>query len=287
MNLQDIVGRQIPAAPWAEGDNIPWDDPSFSKRMLAEHLTQKHCLASRQFETIDSQVEWIHEELLGGEPTRILELACGPGLYTSRLAKKGHECVGIDFAPASIEYAEETAKREALSCTYRFQDVRNAEYGDGYGLIMMIYGQFNVFRRSEGRAIVERACSALSPGGLLLLEPQRFSTVEESGRAGASWNTCGAGGGLFSERPHICLNESFWDAETQAATERFFIIDAETGEVARHALTSEAYTEEQLREVLIGATLGDVRFLPSLVGVEVKDRSQSANRVVVARKRAE
>ena len=25
--------------PWDEGDNIPWNEPGFSRRMLREHLT--------------------------------------------------------------------------------------------------------------------------------------------------------------------------------------------------------------------------------------------------------
>ena len=42
MNLLDIVNRTPAPIPWDEGDNIPWDDPDFSKRMLAEHLSQSH-----------------------------------------------------------------------------------------------------------------------------------------------------------------------------------------------------------------------------------------------------
>ena len=30
----DIVDRTPEPAPWSEGDNIPWDDPGFSERML-------------------------------------------------------------------------------------------------------------------------------------------------------------------------------------------------------------------------------------------------------------
>jgi len=284
MNLEDIVGRQLPPAPWAEGDNIPWDDPAFSKRMLKEHLTQRHDHASRRFETIDRQANWIHEEVLARSPTRILELTCGPGLYTSCLAKLGHECVGIDYAPAPIRYAEEAAHREGLSCTYRLEDVRKATYGDGYGLVMMISGQFNVFRRDDARRILVKAFAALLPGGRVLLEPQRSQTVEKTGRAGRRWYSCDAGGGLFSERPHLCLTESFWDPETQATTERYFIVDSETGEVTRHAMTNEAYTDEQFRDALAQAGFGDVRFFPSLVGVEVKDESQSVNLAIVARK---
>ena len=45
MNLTDIVNRVKTPEPWSEGDNIPWNDPEFSKRMLQEHLTQDHELA--------------------------------------------------------------------------------------------------------------------------------------------------------------------------------------------------------------------------------------------------
>jgi SAM-dependent methyltransferase len=276
MNLQGIITRTVPPAAWAEGDNIPWSDSAFSRRMLAEHLTQEHDLASRRFDIIDRQVRWIHEEVLGCIPTRILELTCGPGLYTSRLARLGHECVGIDYAPAPIQYAREAATRENLACSYRQEDVREADYGEGFGMVMMLYGQLNVFRRTDVRRILGRAYSALAADGLLLLEPQRFATVENTGRAGSSWYSRGEGGGLFSEQPHLCLSESFWDSERQSATQRFFIVDADTNEVTRHALTNEAYTDGQFHELLTQAGFRDIRFYPSLVGVEVEEDGQSA-----------
>jgi len=36
LTLTDIVHRIVPPAPWTEGENIPWSDPAFSERMLAE-----------------------------------------------------------------------------------------------------------------------------------------------------------------------------------------------------------------------------------------------------------
>ena len=284
LQLSDIVERRIPPAAWAEGENIPWDDLEFSKRMLAEHLSQSHDLASRRVETIDRQVEWIHQDVLRGVPVRILDLACGPGLYTSRLATLGYACVGIDFAPAAVRHAEKEAAREGLDCTYVQADVRKAEYGDGYGLAMMLFGQLNVFRRGDARSILGKALAALRPGGHLLLEPQRFETVERGGRAGSSWYSCGAGGGLFSERPHLCLSESFWDPIERQATERFYILGAETSTVTRHAITNEAYTDEEFRRLFAEIGFTDIRLYPSLTGVHVEDESQSANLAVVGRK---
>ncbi len=111
MNLLDLVQRVPTPTPWSEGDNIPWNDPAFSMRMLREHLSQEHDAASRRTEKIETHIAWIHREWLPKRPSRILDLACGPGLYTSRLARLGHACIGIDYSPASIAYAEETAAR--------------------------------------------------------------------------------------------------------------------------------------------------------------------------------
>ncbi len=83
IDLSEIVRRQPVAEPWVEGEKIPWHEPEFSRRMLAEHLTQSHDAASRRFDKIDSHVACINRELLKGTSTRVLDLGCGPGLYTS------------------------------------------------------------------------------------------------------------------------------------------------------------------------------------------------------------
>lgn len=281
MSLEDILARSIPLEPWTEGDNIPWNEPGFSRRMLREHLLQSHDLASRRSEKIDAHVDWIHREVLSGASTKILDLACGPGFYSSRLARLGHCCVGIDYSPASIEYAGESAAPESLSCDYIQADIRGAEYGSGYGLVMLIFGEFNVFKPSDAGRILQKAHDALDSGGALLLEAHTSGAMREFGQRPATWYSSESG--LFSESPHLCLQENFWDAENGTVTRRYFIIDASTGEVARYAQSLKAYTGEQYRAVLEGAGFVDVRFLPSLIGTE--DASQPHLLAITARKK--
>ena len=107
MQLIDIVNRDPTPEPGDWGEKIPWHEAAFSARMLTEHLAQEHDRASRRSHLIDSEVEWVHRTMLRGHPSRVLDLTCGPGLYVHRLAALGHTCVGIDFAPASIEYVVE------------------------------------------------------------------------------------------------------------------------------------------------------------------------------------
>jgi SAM-dependent methyltransferase len=264
LKLLDIIRRQSVPKPWAEGEKIPWNAPDFSRRMLKEHLSQEHDTASRRFEIIDKHVQWIHNQVLKGKPTRILDLGCGPGLYTNRLARLGHRCVGIDFSPAAIAYAREQAEKVGLDCTYIQQDIRTVDYGDEYGLVMSIFGEFNVFRPEEARGILEKAHCALMSSGFLLLEPHAFEAVVKIGEQHSWWYT--AEKGLFSEEPHLYLQESFWDTEDKVAIERYYVIDAATGEVTRHSASTQAYTNEEYRSLLAECGFGQVVFYPSLGG---------------------
>lgn len=279
MQLNELIHREVPAEPWAEGEKIPWNDPEFSRRMLQEHLSQAHDAASRRFEKIDRQVSWIHEELLGGEEARILDLGCGPGLYTSRLARRGHTCVGIDFSPASIEYAQEEAERDELACRYVLEDVRRADYGSGYDLVMLIFGELNVFKPEDARLLLRKAHAALVPGGRLLLEPHTYAAVKAIGGQ-SSWSTSESG--LFSDRPHITLYESFWDDERHVATERYFVIDPESAEVTRHAASNQAYSDAEYEALLVECGFGAVQFYPSLTGTP--DATAEALVAIVARR---
>jgi SAM-dependent methyltransferase len=260
--------------------------------MLREHLTQDHDAASRRFELIDQHVAWLHREVLSGNPTRILDLGCGPGLYSSRLARLGHQCVGIDFSPASIAYAKEQAEREGLACTYRHEDIRAAEFGiadvgaagvsAGYGLAMLIFGEFNVFKPTDARAILRKVHAALDEDGQLVLEPHTFSWMRAMEAEATSWHS--AESGLFSEKPHIYLYECFWHAEAQATTQRYFIVDAASGEVTRHAVSMQAYTDAQYESLLAECGFADIQFYPSLRGIE--DESQQQLLAIVARKQS-
>jgi SAM-dependent methyltransferase len=264
MNLLDLIERKIPPDPWSEGEKIPWHDTAFSARMLHEHLSQEHNAASRRTEIIDQHVNWIHTKLLGSTAAKILDLGCGPGLYTSRLAKLGHRCVGIDYAPASIAYARQQAEEDGLDCNYIEADVRDAPFGSGYGLVMMIHGELNVFRPEETRAILEKARKSILPGGHVVLEVHTLAAVRVMGEHGSRWST--SNNGLFSDQPHLLLKEAYWHAGRRLTTERYYVVDAESAAVTLHAANIQGYGEEEYRELLVSCGFGEIQTHPSLGG---------------------
>jgi len=217
--------------------------------MLKEHLSQAHDAASRRFKIIDRQVAWLHTELLSSQPSSILDLGCGPGFYSERLARLGHTCIGIDYSPASIEYAVATAQRERLNCGYRCQDIRLTDFPNNVNLVMLIYGEFNIFRPADAAKILDKSWQALKTGGILLLEPHTYPKVKKLGKQLASWYS--SSGGWFFEGPHLVLQENFWDEGSHTTTIRYYVVQAETGQVTRYAQSFQAYREDEYRSLLI------------------------------------
>jgi SAM-dependent methyltransferase len=230
---------------WSGTYKIPWDDPEFSQRMLAEHLTQEHDLASRRTEIIEKQVGWIQEHACGDRPCRILDIACGPGLYSARLAALGHGCRGIDFSPASIAFAQE---QKTAGCEFVLGDLRTADFGTGYDVAMMIYGEFNVFPGDEIHGILRKAREALVPGGCLLVETQSFEGVRTSGLAADV--AYEASSGLFSASPHAVTIENHWYEDQATTQQRFAVTDVATGTVSRYRSTTKAWTEAEILALL-------------------------------------
>ena len=88
-----------------------WTDEYTSKQMLSFHLNEKVDISSRNAAFIERSAEWIASHFNVGAGTKIADFGCGPGLYTTRLAGKQADVIGIDFSKRSLKYAQESQKK--------------------------------------------------------------------------------------------------------------------------------------------------------------------------------
>jgi SAM-dependent methyltransferase len=259
--IEAILDRK-PAEPWSHGGKIPWNDPDFSTRMLREHLSQNHDRASRRSGVIAEQVAWIHQAILGGRVSRVLDLGCGPGFYTSRLAALGHSCVGIDFSPASIEYAREIACKENSTCEYLLSNLEDALPSGQHDAALLLFGELNTFPRPVAKDLLRRLASELLPGALVLLEVHTEEAVRSLGSEHPTWSAQGSS--VFSDHPHLILRECSWHEAEAASVERHFIFDADSGEPSVMASTTQAYSSAGYSELLKEAGLAELHRYPCL-----------------------
>jgi SAM-dependent methyltransferase len=240
---------------WRGAYEIPWEDPDFSRRMLREHLNQNHDLASRRTKWIERQVAWIDEILLRGRPSRILDLGCGPGFYLHRLVTLGHRCLGIDFGPASIDFARQH-NPDTSRCHFVLGDIRRSDLRGPFDLAMILFGELNVFSPQEASAILRRVQASLEGGGRLIVELQKPEAVERTGRTETFEERCAAG--LFADEPHRCRTESEWLTEAQVAVQRFHVSGEGSAKVRTFRNTTRAWSKDNFQTLLTEAGFGGI-----------------------------
>lgn len=257
MILVDIVNRNPVTHAWGEGEYIPRDDPGWSAKYLARELARPDGYEGRSPDRLDREASFIHGDILGGQPSRILHIGCGPGLLTACLAAMGHECTGIDVSPAAIEHARATAPGDA-ALTYIAHDIYSVQYGEGCGLVMIGREDFNTLSPMDAYEFIGKAWRALEDGGRLLVESWTFDHLEDAGREPPSWESLREG--LYADSPHLCLRENCFNGNNNSLTERIYVVDAATSEVRYFARCRQAYDRKHLQKLLVKRGFVDVAF---------------------------
>lgn len=183
-----------------------WDDDYISMQMLDAHLNPTFDGASRNLEFIEKSVSWIGKVMPPERYSAILDIGCGPGLYTERYAKMGYAVTGVDISPRSIAYAQESSKKKNLPIHYICQDYLRLSLGEKYDLATMIYCDYGALSTSDRIALLRLIHQHLKPGGKLLLDVfslSQFYTFRES----QTWNAF-SGGGFWSPEKHITLDRT-------------------------------------------------------------------------------
>jgi SAM-dependent methyltransferase len=264
--LRRVFDRPQPAVPWRDGANLPWDDPAFSRRMLAQHLDQSHGAASRRLPEIRAQVPRLTEWLGLAPGMRLLDVTCGPGLYAAEFARQGVHVTGIDFGPASLEYARTLCAD--LSCEFVSGDVRQMNFtGRAFDAAIYLYGQFTVLKPAESADVLARIHASLKPGGRVALEVLNDDLFDK--KNSTWWYT--DRGGLWGDFPYLHLGERTWDETQRAAVERFYTVNLETGEMQCYGLSDQAYSTAQMTGLLQSAGFSQVTIRPAWDGLALKD----------------
>ncbi|MCP2255347.1 Methyltransferase domain-containing protein [Prauserella aidingensis] len=69
----------------------------------------------------------------GGIGGRVLDAGCGTGEHTLLLARRGHDVLGVDFAPHAVERATELARSRGVDAHFRVADAFDLDRELGAG----------------------------------------------------------------------------------------------------------------------------------------------------------
>jgi SAM-dependent methyltransferase len=108
------------------------------------------------------------DELAAAYPSPILELGCGIGRVTLRLARRGREVWGIDVDRKRLEELRRRGREEDLAVHAVVADAsRFSLDGQSFGLVLAPMQLAELLGASAAHRMVEAAARHLRPGGLL------------------------------------------------------------------------------------------------------------------------
>jgi len=221
MNILNLIKSAQKPNLYGKGTSIMWTDEHISKQLLKYHLDPEVEAASRKISTIKIIVDWILG-LINKPKMNILDLGCGPGLYSEILAQKGHIVTGIDFSKNSIEYAKNQAEKNNLEIEYINQNYLDLDYNTQFNLIMLIYTDFGVLLPYERNKLLENIHRALKPGGIFVFDVLNDKNIEQK-ILKQSWDLKESG--FWKGEPYLALNEGFHYPDDKVLLNQHVIID--------------------------------------------------------------
>jgi len=105
----------------------------------------------------------------GLSPHLVLDLACGTGNFTTLLADRGYDMIGIDSSPEMLSCAKDKAQHKDI--LFILQDMREFElYGTVDACICMVDSINYILEEDELSAVFNLVHNYLNPGGLFIFD---------------------------------------------------------------------------------------------------------------------
>jgi SAM-dependent methyltransferase len=131
-------------------------------------------------ERTDAEVALLVKLLDLDTPWKILDLACGFGRHTNRLAALGHTMTGVDYMPGFLALAREQAEQMGVQVDYCQGDMRQVNFQDAFDRVLLLFTSFGYFTDDENERVLQNMAAALKPGGILLFDiPNRDTFLKE------------------------------------------------------------------------------------------------------------
>ena len=217
-------------ALWQRSYEPFWDDDHISKGMLEAHLNPDWDAASRKHSYIDRSVKWLAGIIPPG--SKILDLGCGPGLYTKRFSDAGYDVTGMDYSRRSIAYAKEHDPKTK----YIYRNYLEMDYTEAFDAITLIYCDYAALIPDERKTLLSKVHRALKPNGLFIFDV--FTEQVYFGKKDRTSWSYHENGGFWSDKPHLCLEAEYYFENNTVKAYKTIVI-----------------TEDGLREYLIWDTV--------------------------------
>jgi SAM-dependent methyltransferase len=222
-----------------------WTDKYISKNLLASHLDESSDGASRVNDSRIKIINWIKNKI--GKNSKVIDLGCGPGLYSYELGKTGHKVFGIDSNKESINYAQKN-KYIKNYIEYKYGNYLLDNFEIIYDAALMIYCDFGALIHSEQKKLLKKIRKGLSNKGLFIFDVFG-NDFRKNKKEYKNWSIS-SGNDFWNKNPYILLEEQkLFDTENTIGR-RYYVIEQKTGKIKEYILWDQYYDENNIKKLL-------------------------------------
>lgn len=220
--LEKLTARPAPFSAMTTA--ILWADPHTSQHMLRYHLDGTVNISSRTTEFVNRSIDWLTGVIGVGAGTRVLDLGCGPGLYSNRLAALGADVTGVDFSARSISYARDTAPTRPLRANYIQGDYLDVPIPGTFDVALMIMCDFCALSPEQRGRVLRRLRTLLDDGGRFIFDVYGLAALAV--RQEKTSYTENPTGGFWSPNPNFEFLHSFIYESERVSLDKYDIFEA-------------------------------------------------------------
>lgn len=257
MSISDLISKSLKPVVYEMGTAFMWTDKHISKQLLDIHLHPDMDLASRKKSTIVKTANWILDIHKEKGKLNILDLGCGPGLYTEIFAQNNHSVTGIDISTTSIDYAKKSAQENGLDITYLKDDYLSMDLeANTFDLVVLIYTDFGVLLPNDRKRLLDQVFRVLKKGGMFIFDVLKDNEIE-SKITPKSWDA--AESGFWRNSPYMALSESFLYKEQNVILYQHIIADSDE-HIETYRFWTHFFSQEKLNHLLESHRFTDIQF---------------------------
>ena len=224
----------------------------------------------KEAQRADEQAAFIAQALELPEGARVLDLCCGWGRHSVRLAQRGYRVSGLDLSAYHLRLAKAAARRAAVDVEWLHRDMREISGRAGrFDAIINCFTSFGYLEDDrEDQRVLDGIRRALRPGGHLLIDTMNHDWLMRAFRAN-EWHE-GPDGGLMLERRNYDIHTGRIDVDWLYVTPE--------GERRHQSHSLRLYTFTELKAMLSKAGLAVRR---TWGGMDERDFSMESPRMIV------
>lgn len=221
----------------------------------------------------DAEVAFLERALGLTGPCALLDLCCGPGRHSVRLAQR-HRVTGVDISAYNLQQAAERATEFGVDVAWREADMRETGLPESsQDAVINMFTAFGFFDDEGNQRVLEEVARVLRQGGRFLIDLVNRDSLMRRHQPR-----------MWSDRHNgaVLLQEHAFDSATGSQTTNWTVVKAD-GERITQSFTVRMYT---LQELEVRMAQAGLKVEKAWGGLDGKDLTMDSHRLVVLARKA-